>query len=905
MRRSRAWRIYGALLRLYPREYRERFGAGMVDSFVEELEDATGAGRWAVTRFLLGALKDLSVCAAAEHQARLMSRWRSPERRSIYQGAGRWALRLESAHRDVRLGLRSMRRRPLSAAATVVALGLGIGLTATAFSIVYGTLFRGLPFEDSERLVQLSVSRGGSPERDRVAYHDYVEWQKSVSTLEPMAAWAPAVVSLSDPGGGAVEFVPAALIEAEAFRVLGVSPHRGRLFAEEDRPAGPGVALIGYDLWRRRFGGRTDVIGRRVRVNLRRFSPGWSGVEEVTIIGVMPAGFAFPVRQSMWLPLRLDADGVRRGEGGLDVVGRLAPSVDIDAARAELVAIGGRLAAEYPESNRDVIPRVDLFIDRNTSADFKRIVLTILAGAILVLLVACANVANLLLVSVEKRTREMALRRALGAARGQLAGQLLTETLLLAVAGATLGIALAFFGTEWFAAAWNRYQAPAFWWHIKLDLVPLAVAGLLALATALLAGVAPALRASRSAVTIALKGAGRSLTAGPGKLGRYLVTGEIALTTALLMATGLTLKSVLKLSNIDYGVATTELFTTRVGLWESDYPDAASRARFWGEIRRRVESHPGVTGAALASGLPLDRTRTRSLMFGGPRDSPREQRPTVNYMMVSEGYFEVLGVAVRKGRDFYAGDRAGGSLVAIVNESFVNRFLSDEHALGSRLRFADAPDRRISVVGVVPDLWLDGPINVRPEGVYIPLAQADARYMNILVRSAGGIKGLASHVRADIAAIDPHLASFQTGSVHDFASSQTWRYRVYAVFYSAFGFTALVMALLGLYGVISASVGQRIGEFGIRMALGARSMNIARLVFQQGLIQLAGGLSVGLLLAFWLTRGLAGILFEVDTWDGQVAFAIAALLILVGLAAIWRPASRAMRVQPGHVLHSE
>ncbi|MEM7352640.1 MAG: ABC transporter permease [Acidobacteriota bacterium] len=809
---------------------------------------------------------------------------------------------------DLKSAIRVLRKRPLMSAAAITALALGTGLTAVALSVVYGTMFRQLPFAEATDIVALSsVTPSAEARPGRVSYHDYVAWREQLHSYEGLAASAGAVVNLSDHGDGPPHLVTAALIEPDAFSLLRVEPQLGRVFTpEENRPGGPGVIVLSHGLWQRQFGSDPRVIGREIRVNVRRFSPGWRGIERMTIIGVMPAGFSFPRTHQAWLPLRLDLEGVERGQGRLDVFGRLAPEASLTNARQELESLSGRLRAELlvgPDQGMRAV--VDPYIERYTEPRWRRITYTMLAGAVLVLLVACVNVANLLLARNSIRGRELALRMAVGASKGNVVSLLLTEGLILAMAGGGLGVLLAVYGVRWFDQAWNRFTNPSFWWEIRLDAVPLGLTLGIILAAGLFAGLLPALQAPTRQLQLALRDGGRGATSRRWtSLGQRLIIAEIALATGVLMATGLTVKSVDNLSRVDIGSDLHRVFTTRLGLWQTDYPETSDRQRFWDQLMLRVSARSGVSDAALASGLPMDSTLVRPVVPEGYDSADADERPVANFLMVSPSFFRILGIHVVDGRDFDSLDGHGGEPVAIVNQSFVRTFFPEGSALGRSVVVGnDATPSRI--VGVVSDLYADGPGNERPEGIYVPIGNRGPLYLSLLVRTQGEAEAMFPSITADIASLDPHLATFHTGTVANFVFERTWSYRVYSRFYLIFGLVALFLVTLGLYSVISFRVSRRTQEIGIRMVFGASVGQIIGMIVRQGAGQVGIGIALGSILALWLTQGLRGILFELETWDTGVYFVILLVLALTGLAASLIPAHRASQVHPSLSLRSD
>ena len=799
---------------------------------------------------------------------------------------------------DLRVAARSLARHPALASLAVVALALGIGLTGAMFSIVHGAL-RDLPFEDAHRLVHLERNNLAQDiESMEVPVHDLLDWREAQTSFEGLAGFYSGTANLAG-DGERPERYQAAFISPQAFPMLRVEAQLGRTFLpEEEGPAAPAIAVLGHAVWQERFGGDRGVLGRTVRIN----------GEPHTVIGVMPEGFEFPISEDLWLPLRLDPSDPPRGaddQTTLEVMARLRDGVSMDRAGQELATIAQRLAEEYPEANEGVGSVIQPYTDEYIGDEPRRLLLTMLGAVFGVLLIACANVANLLLARAALRTREVAVRSALGARRGRLAAGFLAEALVLAGGGAVLGTGLAWAGVVFFNRAIEATDPP-FWIDIELALPELAFVAGLALVAALLAGLAPALQGSGVRFNEVLKDESRGSSGlRVGRFSRGLVIVEVALSCGLLVAAGLMIRSVTNLRTLDYGFAAEEVLVNRIGLFEGDYPDEASRLLFFDEVQERVAALPGVEAAALTTSPPgLGSGGGRVEVEG--RDYPRPQDvPFTRQAVVTPGFFDTFGVRLAQGRDFDARDRSGAPPVVIVNQSFAGRHLDGREALGRRVRFggAEAGEPWRTIVGVVPDMAMGGLTDDEQDGAYLPLAQNDAQFITVAVRTAGEPLALAEPVRGAVQAVDPDLPLYFVDSLDGLIASNNWFYGVFGTLFMVFGVAALFLATVGLYGVMAFSVSRRTHEVGIRLALGARPEQVVRLIFRQGALQLGVGLLAGLGLALVLSRGLEMILFRVEPWDVSIFASVAAVLAASGAAACLLPARRAARVDPAVALH--
>jgi len=803
--------------------------------------------------------------------------------------------------RDLRYAARTLVKNPGVSLMAVGALGLGIGLTATMFSIVYGTLYRGLPFEDAERIVHLErTNPEAAIESMEVTVHDYVDWREQQTAFTDLAAFYTGTVNVRG-SERAIRF-DGGFMTANAFRLLGVGPVVGRGFQpEDDRPGAARVMLVGHRVWEERFDGDPGVVGRSVTVN------GETG----TIVGVMPEDFLFPFAQEVWVNLRPDPLGTERGEGTtLEVFGRLRDGISLDRAAVEMNQIARRLAEAHPETNEGIGVAIKPFTDEFIGEEPARLLWVMMGAVAAVLLIACTNVANLLLARTALRTREVAIRSAMGASRRRLLLQLLSESFALSLAGAALGAGLAWVGIR----AFDRAVAPVdmpFWLEYQLDApVLLFVTGITVVA-AMVSGVIPAVQATRGDVTEILKDESRgSSSLRIGRLSRGLVVAEVAFSMGLLVAAGLMTKSVVQLRTFDYPFLHENVFTARVGLFEADYPDAAERRRFFDRVEERLAGLPGAEAVTVTNNLPGLNAWPTPVTIEGRSYGGSQDYPTAFYTISAPSFFRTFGVEVLRGRGLGPEDQEGSLPVAVVNRSFAAKHFPGEDPLGKRFRLGrgDSDEPWLTVVGVVPDLYMQGLGNPEDEdgsGFYIPLAQSDLRFASLAIRAGSAPLSLTAAVRDAVAAVDPDLPLYWVDTLDGRIAEATWFYRVFGTLFMVFGAVALFLASVGLYGVMAFGVSRRSHEVGIRMALGARGGDVVRMVVRQGLVQVGFGLGLGLGLALVIGRGLQLVLFDVEPQDPAVISGIALLLMATGLLASLLPASRATRVDPVDALRAE
>lgn len=794
--------------------------------------------------------------------------------------------------RDLRHAARMIRKHPGLSGIAVLALGLGIGFTSVMFSIVHGALLRGLPFEGGDRIIHLERA---NPSREiesmAVSIHDFLDWREQQRSFEQLAAYYEGTVNVR--GTEKPVRYSGAFVTANTFSVIGVQPQAGRLFLEgEDDPGAPATAIISHHLWQDIFDGSPEAVGSVVTAN----------GEQAEIVGVMPEGFRFPILQDIWLPLRMNALELERNTGTwLEVMGKLRAGVTEDEAMVEFSGIAARLAEAYPETNEGVGPVMKPFTREYIGDEAVPLLWTMLATVSLVLLIACANVANLLLARAALRVREMGIRTAMGARRLRIVSQMIAEAAALALAGAVLGTGIAWLGIDLFAKAVEDTEPP-FWLVFQLDGAILAFILGVSIAAAVVSGVLPALKATGGDIVSVLKDESRgSSSLKIGRMSRWLVVGELAMSMGLLVAAGLMTKSIVTLNDFDYGFAREDVFTARVGLFETDFPTAEERLRFFDQVHARVSEIPGVESAALGNSLPGLGSGGSAMAIEGQSYAEDRDYPSARQAQITPGYFDAFGVELLQGRDFNVFDNADGVPAAIVNQSFAQTHFPGG-ALGKRLRWgrSESEEPWLTIVGVVPDLYMEGIGNPDgdPEGVYTPLAQGDGSFMSIAARKTSNPLGISAAVRDAVASVHADTPIYWVDTLEGRLKQGTWFYNVFGTLFVVFGAAALFLASVGLYGVMAFSVSQRTTELGVRMALGAQASQLLRMVLRQGLVQIAAGLILGLGLAVAVSRALQLVLFEVSPNDPVIFALIAAVLVSTGVLASVVPARRATRVDP-------
>jgi putative ABC transport system permease protein len=800
--------------------------------------------------------------------------------------------------RDLRYGVRTLRKSPGLMIVATLALGFGIGLTATMWSIIYGAMIKGLPYAASERIVvvnRTNPSRGF--DRMGVTVHDYYDYAAQQKSFEVLGGYSCGTMNVSGGGAEKPERFSGCWMTAGALQVPQVAPTRGRMIQPgEDRPGGERVAVISHAMWQGRYGGE-DVIGRTIRVNAQPY----------TVVGVMPDRFEYPSNSRVWVPYQVDPLATKRGEGQqLTVVARLRPGISVDEANVDLNNIAQRIETDHKDTNEGIRATVMPFVDAFIGPEPTRLLYTMLGAVGFVLLIACANVANLLLDRAAHRTKEVGIRTALGASRTAVVRQFLAEALILATMGALLGVGIAQVGVTLFNRAIADSQPPFF---IDIQLHPpvlLFIVGVTAVAS-LFAGMLPAIQSARADINEILKDESRGASSlHIGKMSRALVVFEIALSCGLLVAAGLMTKSVTKLRNIDPGFDTRNLFTARVG-FPVGMTDSIKQRQFFEQLPERLLQIPGAQSAAVVSGLPGVNMGGRRIIPEGKTYERERDQPEVRTLNVTPGYFETFKVSVRQGRAFTDADRSESGAVAIVNQKFVDTHFRGVDPLGRRFRFPGGTDSLVwrTIVGVIPNVYSGDNEEPWPESVFIPFAQQPTSFASMAIRTAGAPMTITQQVRDAVASLDADLPIYFVYSMEEALARPTWFVRVFGTMFMIFGVIALFLAGIGLYAVMAFSVSRRTREVGIRMALGAKSGDVVRLIFGQGMVQLGIGLALGLALAAGVSRLLSIILFDVQPRDPVIFGGVVAVLATAGLLACFIPARRATGVDPLVALRSD
>ncbi len=802
---------------------------------------------------------------------------------------------------DLRYGVRMIAKHPGLAAISIIALALGLGLTTTMWSILWGGILRGLPFEQADRILHLERARPShNIDSYAVPISDFVAWREQQRSFEDLALYSEGTVNVSGPEGRPERF-EGSWITAPTFTLLRISPLLGRAFTEEEtRPGGAAVAMIGFELWHNRFGGDPNIVGKTIRAN---------GVTR-EIVGVMPRGFQFPTNAALWLPQGINPLEKPWGEGDLyEVMGRLRPGVTMTQALREFETICARLAKDHPKENEGVTPIIKPFTEEYIGREPVIMLWTMMAAVFGVLLIACSNVANLLLARAATRTKEVAVRTALGASRWRIVSQLLSESLALAVTGAVLGIGIAAVGSRLFTNAMKDTEPP-FWVDIRLDWMVVAFCGGITIIAAVVSGIIPALQATGTNVQDVLKDESRGASSMRlSKFSRALVIAELALSGGLLVGAGFMIQSVVQRSRFNYGVPTEGVFTARIGLFESTYPDSASHVRFWTNLEQRLQELPGQTGVALMTSPPglwgwRENFGLEGKTYAEDRDYPETRR-----VAVTPNWFSTFGVTAVEGRLFGPGDIGGTLPVAIITQGFAKKHFGDQSALGRRFRLGQSESKEpwLTVVGVVPDVWYDGNENDKAirTVAFTPIAQGDYRFLSIAIAAKGDPMSFAQPVQAVVNTIDPDQPIYFIRTLADAIRRSGWFYGVFGTLFMVFGGAALFLATVGVYGVTSFAVSRRTQEIGVRMALGASARDVLHLFLRQGGLQLIIGLSCGLVLAFFLAKGLGLVLFQVDTKNPLMYAGVMVALAATSLLATLIPARRAMVVDPMVALRYE
>ena len=805
---------------------------------------------------------------------------------------------LDSLRQDVAYSLRSIRTSPGFTAVVVLTLGLGIGANAAIFSVMNAVLLRPLPYPSSERIMTLwTDNRQQGWPQDVSSYPNFADWRAQNTTFAEMAAYHPRAMRTLT-GNGEPEQVQGSLVVPTLFQVMGVNPARGRTLVMDDLTGDRRVVVLSDGAWRRRFGEDPSIVGKTIVLN--------GAAHEV--VGVMPPGFAFPDPSTeFWLSYPASITQRSRGSLSYSVVGRLKPGVTVDQARAELSTIAARLESQYPEANAKlgvtIVP-----LHENTVGEVRPALLMLMGAVGFVLLIACANIANLLLARGATRTREIAVRAALGAGRGRIVSQLLTESACLALVGGAFGLLLAKWGVDALVAL-GPTALPRMH-EVRVDGAILLFTVGASLVTALLFGLPPALRASSVQLSEMMKEGARSMSGARGgsRMRRALVVSEIALALMLLIGAGLLLASYRQLSNVTMGFDAENVLTARVNLTAAKFPEPPMARAFYQDLLERTEALPGVRSAAYTTSLPLSvSVEGSTVAIEGRAPAPDLDNKEVRRSVVSPSYFTTLGIPLLAGRIFSEQERGDTVNVAVVNETMKTLHFLGEDPVGRRMQWGCVGPQCpwMTVVGVVHDTKQDGLDEfVRPE-IYVSYLQEPRLGVNMVVRTERDPSSIVPSLRAALKAADPEIPLARIATMEELTARSVATRRFNTLLLGIFSSLALVLALVGIYGVMSYSVSQRRQEVGIRMALGAPANEVLRLILREAMTLAGIGIVIGLVLSTFVTRLLGSLLFQVSATDAVTFAATAGLLAAVAFAASWIPARRAARVQPSVALRTE
>jgi putative ABC transport system permease protein len=803
---------------------------------------------------------------------------------------------------DLRFALRMIASRRWFSAAVVVTLALGIGLNTMVFTLINAVLYKPVPVPGGDRLVTISGRNQAQDNRGMgVSYPDFRELRQQASTLESTEAGNGALGILSEQGNTPHSY-SMNRVSSGIFGMLHTQPVLGRGFIpSDDQPGAPPVLLLGYGIWNDRYGRSPDVIGRTVRVNSK----------PATIIGVMPDGVRFPNDEDMWMPLVPDSDFEDRTHHWLQVFAIRKPGVSISQASADLTRIATRIAADHPQENKGIGIQVLTFHERYNGGPIKMAFLLMLAAVGFVLLIACANVANMMLGRALGRQREINIRAAMGASRWQIIRQLLIESLLLSAIGGLLGLAFSVQGIRWFSLQTVGIGKP-YWVQFTMDYAVFGYFAAICIFSGVLFGLFPALSSSRADLNNGLKEGSRSMgSKRGGLLSGALVVFQFGLTLVLLAGAGMFARSFLNSEALNPNVPADRLLTAQISLPKARYATPEVRQRFFDKLLPTVAALPGVSSAVLVSEGPGLGAPSRHIEIEHTSLPDPTRGPSASLIVQTPGYFNAINLPLLSGRDFTDNDGAPGHESTVVTKTFAAHFWPNQTALGRRFRFFTDEGKIpkagpwLTVIGVSADLDQE-PNEAAPNPlVFVPFRQETNDGMSIMVRSPSNPTSLTSAVRTAVQNQDQDLPLSQVRTVTEAVDHQQWFIRTFGTLFLTFALIALLIASVGIYAVIAQSTAARTQEIGVRMALGASSTNVLTMILSRGAIQLGAGLALGLAVAFPAARLMKSILVRVSPQDPIVFASVSAVLLAVGLFACWLPARRAATLDPVKAIRYE
>jgi len=790
---------------------------------------------------------------------------------------------------DIRFGLRTALKNKGVTAVAVVCLAMGVGLNTMMFSVTDGILIQPLPYRSPDGLVLLHTTQKDSGVRQGfLSWLDLQDWKERARAFSALAGVQYRSFTISD--GGDSDRYAGAAIGHELFPMLGISPQLGRVFgAADDRQGAEPVVLISDDMWRRCYNADPSIVGRAIQVNSRPH----------TVIGVMPPRFKFPQSQYVWLPLAEFAVSQQRGARGLVVFARLRDGVTLEQARGEADTIAANLAAAYPSTNEGWGAYVRPIRDWAIPKDVRLIVLTMMGSVTMVLLIACFNVANVMLARASARSREMSIRTALGASRGQILAQLLTESVMVALFSVPLGLACAWGGLRLLDMSIPPDQIPYFI-HWSVDLRTLAYAIGVAALTGIVFGLAPAVQASRTDLQEAMKEGGRGTAGGRAWLRNALVVAEVALSLLLLIGASLFVRSFLNLRGARTGFDTAPLMTMRFYMPNEQYATDEAKTQRVADILRRVEALPGVQAVFASNFIPLGNGGGWSPILIDGRSFEKGREPGIEYIGLSPHMLQTLGLQVVRGRDLTDSEGMTRSQVAVINQTMAQKFWPNDDPLGRRIKLLDMQEAWFTIVGIVPDYshgQRDDDLTTAP-CAYIAYPFMATANSGLTIRVAGDPATINAPAREAIRTADPTLAVFQAATMAEVRKRGFWQYFIFGWMFSMFGGVALLLAAIGVYGVLSYSVAQRTQEIGVRVALGASRRNVLSLVVGQGVRLAIVGVVLGAAGSFFVTPVVRTQLIQVSPTDPASFVGVSIFLIAIAFLASYIPARRATAVDP-------